>query len=381
MKKKIIALSIASALTTPALVLADTANVNVYGLADLSLDMVKTGDGSAGTAATKGTTQRRVSSNVSRLGFKGSEALSSGLSAIWQMEATVAMDTGTAGAAGTNNATTNVTSAAQIFDRNTFIGVEGGFGRVVLGKHDTPYKIATRKLDVFADSIADNRSLMGGVSGKSASIGFDGRPSDVLAYISPTLVGITGAIALVNITEQNTLMNNQAKKTATSLAIMFGQGPIYAALGYETHNLVPTVGASTSEKAVKLGFGFTKDSFSVGAVVEKTSDDFNAGASNQLGHTAMTVNGKFNITANDAVKAAVAMAGKLGSPAGANTSAKQASVGYDHNMSKRTTVYAILTKLSNDNSVNYGLYGGGGGYNTNAGASPMALSLGVKHTF
>lgn len=380
MKKKIIALSIAAALTTPVLVLADTSNVNVYGLADLSLDIVKTGDGSAGTAATKGTTERRVSSNVSRLGLKGSEALSSGLTAVWQMEATVAMDTGAAGAAGTNNPATNVTSAAQIFDRNTFIGMEGGFGRVVLGKHDTPYKIATRKLDVFADSIADNRSMMGGVTGKSASVGFDGRPSDVLAYISPTVVGITGAIALVNITEQNTL-NTDTKKSATSLAVMFGQGPIYASFGYETHNFVPNVGASTSEKAVKLGFGFTKEAFSVGAVVEKTSDDLNPGAANQYGHTAMTVNGKFNITANDAVKAAVAIAGKQGSPAGVNTAAKQISVGYDHSMSKRTTVYAILTKLSNDNNAKYGLYGGGGGYNTNVGASPMALSLGVKHSF
>lgn len=366
MQKKIIVLAIAAVLTFPTLALADTANVNIYGLIDLSLDIVKTGDGSAGTAATQGTTQRRVSSNVSRLGLKGSEALGDGLNAVWQMEGSVNMDNGT----------------SALFDRNTFIGVEGDFGRVILGKHDTPYKISTRKLDVFADSIADNRSLMGGVSGKSASVGFDGRPSDVLAYISPTMGGVTGAIALVNINEQKAL-NTDTKITATSLAVMFGQGPIYASFGYETHNTAPNAGASTSEKAVKLGFGFTKEVFSVGAVVEKTSDDLNLGPANTYGHTGMTVNGKFNITANDAVKADVVMAGKKGSPAGANTAAKQISVGYDHSMSKRTTVYAILTKLSNDNSVNYALYGGGGaaGYNTSAGASPVALSLGVKHTF
>ena len=45
--------------------------------------------------------------------------------------------------------------------RNTFVGLTGGFGTAILGRHDTPYKLATRSLDVFADNIADNRSIMG----------------------------------------------------------------------------------------------------------------------------------------------------------------------------------------------------------------------------
>lgn len=382
MQKKIIMVAIAAALTTPALVLADTANVTVYGVAHASLDMVKTGDGVPAASATAGATNLRVSSNQSRIGLKGSESLGGGLNAVWQMEGIVDMDVGTSG----------------LFNRNTFVGVAGDFGTVVLGRHDTPYKIATRSLDVFADTIADNRNLMGGpgltaanvnnfLGGNplaaqataGAAVSFDGRQSNVLAYISPAMGGVTAAIGRVNLSEQNTL-NTDTKITATSLAVMFGQGPIYASFAYETHSIAPNVGSSMSEKATKLGFGFTMDAFSVGAVVEKTSDDLNGGA-NLLGHTAMTVNGKFNITDSDAIKAAYVTAGKLGAAPNTDTAAKQISVGYDHNLSKRTTVYALYTKLSNDQNVNYGLFGGGGGYNTNAGASPSALSVGMKHSF
>jgi predicted porin len=43
----------------------------------------------------------------------------------------------------------------SIGTRNTFIGLAGGFGTFVMGRHDTPYKIATGKYDIFGDTIGD----------------------------------------------------------------------------------------------------------------------------------------------------------------------------------------------------------------------------------
>ena len=45
---------------------------------------------------------------------------------------------------------------------------------------------------------------------------------------------------------------------------------------------------------------------------------------------------------------------------------KQISVGYDHNLSKRTTAYALYTKNSSNDVL---------------GDEPSALSIGMKHTF
>ena len=151
MQKKLIALAIASAISAPAF--ADNANFTFYGTADVSYDMVNTGNGTTtanGATAVNGVSKRVVSSNVSKFGFKGAEDLGDGLAAVWQIESLIVLD----GSATSTFAT-----------RNSFAGLKSEtFGTVLMGKHDTPYKIATRKLDVFGDNIADNRALLGNKS-------------------------------------------------------------------------------------------------------------------------------------------------------------------------------------------------------------------------
>ncbi|HEU0283384.1 MAG TPA: porin, partial [Gallionella sp.] len=73
--------------------------VTFYGQIDLSYDYINTGTAVTTTAATKsGTSKGNVSSNVSRIGFKGSEGLSDGLAAIWQIEQQINIDNSTTNA-------------------------------------------------------------------------------------------------------------------------------------------------------------------------------------------------------------------------------------------------------------------------------------------
>lgn len=141
MKKSLTALAVASAFVAPA-AMADTSNVSIYGIVDLAVGSTNNGAVSAS----------QVSSQVSKLGFKGSEGLGDGLSAIWQIEQQIDVDNSSAAGAKNTLAT-----------RNSFVGLKSErMGTVLLGRHDTPYKIATRKLDVFVDQLATNYSLMGG---------------------------------------------------------------------------------------------------------------------------------------------------------------------------------------------------------------------------
>ncbi|HXU92640.1 MAG TPA: porin, partial [Gallionella sp.] len=91
---------------------------------------------------------------------------------------------------------------------------------------------------------------------------------------------------------------------------------------------------------------------------------------------------------NDAVKLAYGKANQVGITA--NTGANQVSLGYDHGMSKRTKLYAIYTRISNNAGAMYGFSQStataAGAAGTNAtvnglGASPSAISLGIKHSF
>jgi predicted porin len=386
MQKKIIALAITAAISSSAFA-ADTSSVTVYGLADVSYDSINTGTPTtSGTPATTGVRSNRVSSNSSRLGFKGSEDLGNGLSAIFQIESQV--DFGYTNTNNTNN---------RLGSRDTFVGLSSAeAGTVLLGRHDTPYKMATRAYDVFGDGIADNRSIMGGQSSTitagtvttlgSTAASFDDRQNQVLAYVTPKIGGMfTGVIGYVNL---NSAYQNQSnnKATATSVAGLFDiGGGLSGSLAYEVHNVnaiaIPLASGS-KESATKLGLGYAQDMFAVNFVYEKTKDNFNNGA-DFLGHHDYYLSGKFNMTASDTIKAAYTKAGN--ETRLSNTGAKQFSLGYDHNLSKRTTVYALYTKLSNDSNAGYTLSGASdvGGATTSAGvgASPSAFALGMRHSF
>ena len=381
-KKLIVVALAAAAFSSPAL--AETANVSVYGTADMSFDLINTGSTAAGIA---GVSKNAVSSNVSKLGFKGSEGLDDGLSAIWQIEQQINMDN-TGGTFGT---------------RNTFLGLKSdSAGTVLLGRHDTPYKLATRKLDIFGDSIADNRALLGGVSaaatttaanaaanGKSAGASFDGRQPDVIAYISPSMSGFTGALAYVAGAEAATSAAN-IKGSAWSLAGMYDVAPFYGSLGYEVHNIgtvaTGTLAAPTllgalagfKESATKLGFGYKFDALDLGFVYERTSDNFGTVGANLLGHNAYYLSGKYRF-GSDAVKLAYGKAGKLGTIV--NSGANQFSLGYDHSLSKRTNLYAIYSRISNQSAVNYVFSQTTATSANGAGASPSVFSFGMKHSF
>lgn len=370
MQKKFIALAIAAAFSAPAF--ADNANFTFYGAADVSYDVVTTGDGTTtanGATAVTGVTKQVVSSNVSKFGFKGSEDLGDGLAAIWQIEQQV-----------------NIDDAAKntFASRNTFAGLKSkSLGTVLLGIHDTPYKISTRRLDVFGDNLADNRALLGIKPNGSSGLGFELRPSNVLAYISPSFAGVTAAIARVNLGEAN-VNNTQRNSSALSLAVMYDVAPFYAAVAHESHQL-ETVAVDAKESASRVGFGFSQDMFSIGVVYEQTTDNFGAGGADSVGHNAYYVGGKFNVSSMDAVKVAYGKAGVLGDGAAqiVDSGASQVSVGYDHGLSKRTKLYALYTKISNGKGINYGFSQNSGAASTSSGygTSPSAISLGLKHAF
>ncbi|MEO8332950.1 MAG: porin, partial [Gallionella sp.] len=288
-----IAPAIAAALTLSALTLSGPAtaageNVIVYGQANVSYDMISTGT-TTGLGSSSGISSSRVSSNSSRIGLKGSNQLGKGWSAVWQAEASVATDTGAAGVAPASvststttqvppvfpattttyaTVTTTTTGTPQIFDRDTYLGIYNeDYGTLLAGRHDTPYKMSTRRLDVFADGIADNRSLMGttmfGGAGGVVIQTFDVRMSDMIAYISPNFRSFSIALGYSNLAEGNMNMN-QANASALSLAVMYEKDPVYATFAYEVYTTTPPKDPATAVKAAKLGLGYKLGIFDLG---------------------------------------------------------------------------------------------------------------------
>jgi predicted porin len=363
MQKKIIALAIAAAMAAPA---AAIAAPTVYGQVNMAYEM--TDNGGTGGVGVTGAKRNQVSSNVSRLGFKGSEDLGDGMTAVWQMEGEVKTDTG----------------AQAFFTRNTYMGVAGGFGTVVLGRHDTPYKLATRGMDVFADTIADNRSTMGATATMRAATGIthDTRLSDVVAYLTPNFDGFSGAVAMVGKTD-NTLPAAGTTNSGTSLLANYSAGPLSISLGHQNVSET-TLGQNVADlTATKLSGSYTMDALTVGLVYEMLTDKFGTSKTDQSNiHFA----GKYAISDADTVKLAITMAGESKTDGATDTGsgATQISVGYDHSLTKNTKVFALYTAISNDTAATYGFTSGGSTGDTGsvgADNDPSAIAVGLRHSF
>lgn len=378
MNKKLLAFAVAAAFAAPMVANADSGNVTIYGQANASIDHVDTG-------ASGNDKAWQVASNSSRLGFKGSEDLGNGLSAVWQMETAVMLDTVGSGAVGTAAG-----GSAAFATRNTFVGLSSkAMGTAILGKHDTPYKLGTASLDVFADTMGDYNSIIGNLNGTMA---FDSRLGNVAAYISPTWNGFHFAAATVTANEQgNGAANNPSAYSATAV---YANGPLFASLSYEKASDFAVANAQSSTavgltagaaipsgksaNATKLGLGYNYGAGNINFVYENTGGSATDGSA--LDRSAYYLAGTYKM-GNNTLKAAYARANDGASAA--DTDAKQYTLGVYHDMSKRTAVYALYSKMTNASGASYGLGGNGAGnaVAAAAGDDPSVWSFGMKHSF
>ena len=381
MQKKLIALALASAFAAPAF--AATSNVDIYGVLNVSVDRAS-GLRSATATALQKNSAWRLSSNASRIGFKGTEDLGGGLAAIWQYETGLNVDAG-ATASGVGNL------------RNTFLGLKGGFGTVLAGTHDTPYKMSTGALDPFADTAGDYNAIIGSLQGFNTS---DLRLGNVLAYISPNFSGVTFAAA-TSFMKETGLSNTNGSPTAYTGMVNYENGPLFLSAAYEQakHLGAAALGGLDADlKSWKLGAGYKFGDFTVNAIYDNIKATVNTAtalttiaAGTYAKRAAYGLNGVYNMGAV-ALKAGYYHANKTKSNAGtaANSGANMWELGADYNLSKRTKAYLVYTKMNNDNNATYCAGGanslgfGGSGTNPVCGANgkdPSIISLGMRHSF
>jgi len=204
MKKHVIAAAIAAAVAAPA---AMAGAPTVYGQINMSLDSVSIKDAGVTDKQNSGV---RVTSNASRVGIKGSEDLGNGLKAIYKIEWGVNV-------AGEKDG--SYKAAESLSARNAYVGLAGGFGAVLMGRHDTPFKMA-QPTDTFNDGYGDNKPMAGGLGLYSA--GGELRVSNVLAYVSPSFGGVKFVGALVPKETNGDATKESGISDVYSAALMYG---------------------------------------------------------------------------------------------------------------------------------------------------------------
>jgi predicted porin len=196
----------------------------IYGKANLS--MVSEDDGT--------TNEWNLNSNASRLGVKGKSKISDGLEIVYQAEFEVCIDSGDC--------------KGQTFkQRNTFVGVKGDFGMVWAGKHDSPTKVAAKRVDLFNDLEGDIKNVFEG----------ENRLSNVVAYTSPAINGFSTTLVMIPAEGEDVGQDDTGLNDGMSYSISYSRDKLYLAIAgdqdVDSQDLVRMI-AQYQIEALKLGF-------------------------------------------------------------------------------------------------------------------------------
>lgn len=381
MQKKLIALAVAGVMAAP--MVAQAAGVEVYGQARMSVGIV--GNDATGTHASGGEIEDSkisLESHASRIGFKGAEDLG-GTTVVYQIESELDMDE-------SNGLSTKL--------RDTIVGIATSAGTFAFGIHDTPYKDATGKVEIFGDTHADINSIMGGAEGAlgTAGLGHDMRANNVLAYISPDMNGFTVFAAYVpdalddslvdsdtpadGIADDQTALGGGTMVDATeafSIAAMYNAGPLYASLAIQTVSFDASNGGSTvqveDDEATKVVVGYDLGATDLGLVYEMLDGGNNSDRDN------------FYFSVQHDLGNGLTLKGALGQ-AGENNNGQDGAdffaLGVSKAMSKTVEMYALYTAVDNDTNGGFDLdYVDSASSGGNSGAAASAIAAGINIKF
>jgi predicted porin len=321
MKKSLVLAAVAATLAAPAFA---QSSVTIYGRLNLSVEHQKTGDVS----------NNAVVDNASRIGFKGTEDIGGGTKALFVFEHGFDADTGKA-------------HSTTFWNRESTVGLESRFGTVRLG-----YMAASEAYFATADYISNHNHDTGTSEDELWAYIVTGGLKNAVAYSTPNIGGAVGHIQI----GEGVLAANGKLERPTSGAVNFDKGPLHIGFGYEA---LGDVHASTIRGLYELG------AFTVGAYYGQETGGVGFTRKYARGSAMYALGaGEFHVNV-----------GKTGETKGvADSGATQWTLGYNHNLSKRTKVYTFYTKINNDNGAAYGGHGP-------AGADFSSLAVGIRHNF
>ena len=299
--------------------------------------------------------------NSSRLGFRGVEDLGGGMSASFWLEAGVNNDNGSGGTTSTNNqGASGVTGGGGLtFNRRSTVSLNGGFGEVRLGRDYTPQVWTLTVFDPFGTvGVGTTQTLNSSLGGPTTV-----RASNSIGYFLPGNLG--GFYGQAQYYMGENLSNAANKKDGNGLALRAGyaNGPINVALAFSDTKFL-----SGNIKAVNLGGQYD---LGVAKIMAHYNQDDVKGGNEGKG---FLIGGLVPVGAGEI---RLAYSTYKIDTVGADPRTNKIALGYVHNLSKRTALYATYAHVSNKNGAAQSLNGSV----TAAGDNSNGYDFGIRHSF
>jgi predicted porin len=362
LQKKIIALAVAGLMSGAAFA---QSNVTVYGVADAGY--ARYSGSEAPVAANKRETRNNIDDSnqaTSRIGFKGTEDMGGGLSALFQLEYTVANDA-------------NVGYGAA---RTQIVGLSSKtMGTMVMGRLVNPARALVAAQDPFG----------GNGAGAFQNIQAQTTWADnVIAYVSPAMMGFDVTVGYTNnlAGDEVNIAKNALDTNLSGWVFVpkYANGPIEAGFSYERFNTDGTTAANQDlnlrrwNLAGSYNFGVVK----LGGTYGKLSVDDTTAVTGGTDIKQWMLSVTAPISASGTILASY---NKLtASDVGPDGKASMWALGYNHAMSKRTNAYVTYAHLNTNDAAE-------GAFSVQANFNPLVapttngytsgLNIGLRHNF
>ena len=341
MKKTLVALAALSTFAGAALA---QSSVTLFGTVDLAARYTKANGQNNKQLASDGLSS-------SRFGIRGEEDLGAGLKAGFWLESPIGVDTGSAG------------SGDRFWDRRATVSLMGAFGEVRLGRGKTSTRLVIDDFDVHSTTgIGAITRIYGGDTVLGSDAKNLNRSSNQVQYFLPgNLNGVYGSV------EAAAGEGVDGNKSYGG-RIGYKAGALNVAGGYQ----------STDAKGSKFKLGSIGGSYDFGVV--KASALYSQLKFGDLKQTIFTAGVVAPVTAQGQVLAQFSTAsGNAKLDAGLGGDAKMYSLGYVHNLSKRTALYTTASLIDNGNGAAFRV--ADKAVASSKGGRSGGLDVGIRHSF
>ncbi len=436
MQKKLLAVAVAGALAVPAVAMAQS-SVTISGALNLWMESA----GASGATQTQTTSgvppttydiksrSRIQDGNGSNVRFTAVEDLGGGMQAFGQVESAVFNNADTR-----NNAVGSGAVTGGWGNRNSGVGLRGSsWGEVLLGIWDVHYNeqyavdnsILKGASQTSTLGLLNTFGTAGNGAGGAGNATIGARYSNVLRYQSPNWSGFNVKASYSRPTDPVVPtgggVTDNTKNVALNIAPQYSNGPIFVGFSYLDDKDI-NYGGTTSLAGVAIPAGLMEIKsnrlsgsytfpfgLKLGLVYDAskmTTKVTSPGVGSELKRNVWAVPISF-ATGAHTVFATYAKASKVKGtiagfdlsqipvlPAGAttpstldsDTGASYINLGYQFDLSKRTTLHASWTQITNQKLASYDMFSNGVGMTAAAGvasygADPRIISLGLRHAF
>lgn len=372
MKKSLIALAVMAAAGAA----SAQSSVTLFGIVDANYNYIKAdGNGHQSRLTDSGY-------NSSRLGFRGTEDLGGGMSASFWLEAGVNNDNGTGDNTNTNNQVSGINAAPTgsqglTFNRRSTVSLAGGWGELRLGRDYVPMFWNLTVFDPFGTNgvgSSTNMTIGAGLGSSNAAPLTTGvRASNSVGYFLPPNLGGFYGQAMYAMGENA----SNAGATADDGNVWggrlgFASGPFNIAAAYGELTLatgdykMTNVGGQWDFGMFKLMGQWAKDELEATATtVNSKQESFLIGGLMPVGAGEIRASYVFtNVKASRTISTP--------------DDGEMFAIGYVHNLSKRTAVYATYARVMNKGT---GLLFNNGRQTTELGGNTDGFDLGIRHSF